>query len=303
MVINCQDSRFSNSLKEEINMKTISTFSIVGYDPEKQEWGVAVQSKFLAAGAAVPFARAGAGAIATQANANLDYGELGLVLLQKGYSAKQVVDALVTMDEGREQRQVGVVDSQGNSYTYTGKECSDWAGGICGPNFSCQGNILVNKETVEAMAESFQHSEGSLAHRLIEALDAAQQAGGDSRGRQAAALLVVKEHGSYGGFNDRMIDLRVDDEPDPIGKLAHLLELHELYFGTTEVKVPMEGDICRQVQEALKEKGHYSGEITGVYDEATKYAFSKWCGIENYEERICEGEFMDEVVLNILLGK
>ena len=283
-------------------MKTISTFSIVGYDPEKQEWGVAVQSKFLAAGAAVPFARAGAGAIATQANANLDYGELGLILLKKGYSAKQVVDALVSMDEGRDQRQVGVVDSKGNSYSYTGKECSDWAGGITGPNFACQGNILVNKETVEAMAESFQHSSGSLAHRLIEALDAAQNAGGDSRGRQAAALLIVKEGGSYGGYNDRMIDLRVDDDPDPIGKLAHLLELHELYFGKTEVKVPMEGDICKKVQQALKEKGHYNGEITGIYDDATKYAFSKWCGIENYEERICEGDFMDEVVLKILIG-
>lgn len=283
-------------------MKTISTFSIVGYDPEKQEWGVAVQSKFLAAGAAVPFARAGAGAIATQANANLDYGELGLILLKKGYSAKQVVDALVSMDEGRDQRQVGVVDSKGNSYSYTGKECSDWAGGITGPNFACQGNILVNKETVEAMAESFQHSSGSLAHRLIEALDAAQNAGGDSRGRQAAALLIVKEGGSYGGYNDRMIDLRVDDDPDPIGKLAHLLKLHELYFGKTEVKVPMEGDICKKVQQALKEKGHYNGEITGIYDDATKYAFSKWCGIENYEERICEGDFMDEVVLKILIG-
>ena len=290
-------------MKEVWLMKTISTFSIVGYDPVNQEWGVAVQSKFLAAGAAVPFARAGAGAIATQANANLDYGELGLVMLKKGYSAKQVVDALLALDDGRDQRQIGVVDSRGGSYSFTGKECSDWAGGICGPNFSCQGNILVNKETVEAMAQSFQDSEGTLAHRLVKALDAAQNAGGDSRGRQAAALLVVKEHGSYGGYNDRMIDLRVDDDPDPIGKLEHLLELHELYFGKTEVKVPMQGDICVQVQKALKEKGHYTGDITGIYDENTRYAFAKWCGIENYEERICEGEFMDEIVLNILLDR
>lgn len=284
-------------------MKTIATFSIAGYDPENKEWGVAVQSKFLAAGAAVPFARAGAGAIATQANANLDYGELGLQMLKKGYSARQVVEALVSLDDGRDSRQVGIVDSKGGSYSYTGKECSDWAGGICGPCFACQGNILVNKETVEAMAESFRHSSGSLARRLVAALDAAQNAGGDSRGRQAAALLVVKEHGSYGGYNDRMIDLRVDDDPDPIGKLSHLLDLHELYFGKTEIKVPMEGDICKKVQEALKEKGHYQGALTGIYDDATKHAFEKWCGIENFEERICEGDFMDEMVLEILLDQ
>ena len=284
-------------------MKTIATFSIAAYDPEAQEWGVAVQSKFLGCAAAVCFAKAGAGAIATQANANLDYGELGLKLLEKGYSAQKVLDALVAMDDGRDDRQVGIIDSQGRSVCYTGAKCLDWAGGIAGPNFTCQGNILVSKETVSAMAESFQNSTGPLAHRLVQALDAGQNAGGDRRGRQAAGLLVVKEGGSYGGFNDRMIDLRVDDDPEPIAKLQHLLDLHDLYFGKTEVEVPMVGDTCKAVQAALAEKGYYKGAVDGVYGDVTKQAFVDWCNTENFEERICEGEFMDEKVMNILLGK
>jgi len=284
-------------------MKTISTFSIAAYDPDAGEWGVAVQSKFLACGSAVCFAKAGAGAIATQANANLDFGELGLIMLSKGYSAEQVLNALLALDEGRDDRQIGIVDSQGHSASFTGNKCMDWAGIISGPNFTCQGNILVSKETVSAMAEFFQQSTGPLAHRLVRALDAGQNAGGDRRGRQAAGLLVVKEKGSYGGYNDRMIDLRVDDHPDPIGKLAELLDMHDLYFGATETMIPMEGELCAQVQRALAEKGFYTGEIDSVYGEDTKAAFAAWCGIENYEERICEGAFMDEKVMNILLDK
>ena len=283
-------------------MKTISTFSIAAYDPEAGEWGVGVQSKFLACGSAVCFAKAGAGAIATQANANLDFGELGLVMLSKGYSADHVLNALLALDDGRADRQIGIVDAQGRSASYTGDNCMDWAGSISGPNFTCQGNILVSEETVSAMAESFQNSDGPLAHRIVQALDAAQNAGGDRRGRQAAALLIVKENGSYGGYNDRKIDLRVDDHPDPIGKLAELLDMHELYFGETEVRVPMEGEMCKKVQTALAAKGFYAGAIDGIYGEETQTAFATWCGIENYEERICEGAFMDEKVLNILLG-
>jgi len=284
-------------------MKTIATFSIAAYDPEAQEWGVAVQSKFLACASAVCFAKAGAGAIATQANANLDYGELGLKLLEKGYSAQQVLDALVAMDEGRDDRQVGIVDAQGRSVSYTGAKCLDWAGGITGPNFTCQGNILVSKETVSAMAESFQNSTGPLAHRLVQALDAGQNAGGDRRGRHAAGLLGVKEGGSYGGFNYRMIDPRVDDDPEPIAKLQHLLDLHDLYFGKTEVEVPMVGDACKDVQTALANKGYYHGPVDGVYGDETKQAFVDWCNTENFEERICEGDFMDEKVMEILLDK
>ena len=284
-------------------MKTIATFSIVAYDPEAQEWGVAVQSKFLACASAVCFAKAGAGAIATQANANLDFGELGLQLLNKGYSAQQTLDALLALDEGREDRQIGIVDAQGRSASFTGSNCFNWAGSISGPNFSCQGNILVSKETVAAMAESFQNSTGPLAHRLVQALDAGQNAGGDSRGRQAAGLLVVKEKASYGGYNDRMIDLRVDDDPEPIAKLAHLLDLHDLYFGATEVKVPVDEALGKEIQTALAAKGHYHGAIDGDYGPVSQRAFYDWCSMENYEERICEGKFMDEKILNILLGR
>lgn len=284
-------------------MKTIATFSIAAYDPEAEEWGVAVQSKFLGCGSAVCFAKAGAGAIATQANANLDFGELGLIMLDKGYSAEQVLNALLALDEGRAERQIGIVDAQGRSASYTGDKCMDWAGSISGPNFTCQGNILVSEETVSAMAESFRNSTGSLAHRLVQALDAGQNAGGDRRGRQAAAVLIVKENGSYGGYNDRMIDLRVDDHPDPIRKLGEMLDMHDLYFGVTEVRVPMEGELCMQVQNALAAKGFYSGAIDGIYGEESRSAFATWCGMENYEERICEGAFMDEKVMNILLEK
>ncbi len=284
-------------------MKTIATFSIVARDPETGELGVAVQSKFLAVGAMVPWAKAGAGAVATQANANLDYGEIGIRLLQKGYSAQQTLDALLAMDEGREDRQVGIVDANGNSAAFTGSLCHDWAGHITGENFSCQGNILVSKETVEALADAFRNTSGPLARRLVACLDAAQNAGGDRRGRQSAALKIVQQGASYGGYNDVKIDLRVDDHPDPIKELARLLDLHELYFGETLVKVPADREVTLAVQRRLTELGYYHGEITGVYDDESKRAYFDWCGVENYEERICEGDLFDEKILNILLER
>jgi len=284
-------------------MKTIATFSIVARDPATGELGIAVQSKFLAVGAMVPWARAGAGAIATQANANLDYGELGLRLLEKGYSARETLSALLAMDEGREDRQIGIVDAQGNSAAFTGSLCHDWAGHITGPDFSCQGNILVSEATVQALADTFQNSAGPLSRRLVRCLDAAQNAGGDRRGRQSAALLVVQQGASYGGYNDVKVDLRVDDHPEPIRELARLLELHELYFGETLVKVPVDSAVAEAMQRRLSQLGYYHGEITGVYDEASKRAFFDYCGVENFEERICQGDFVDEKILNILLGR
>ncbi len=282
-------------------MHTISTFSIVARDPDTGELGVAVQSKFLSVGAMVPWAKAGAGAIATQANANLDYGEIGLKLLEKGYSARKVLDALLALDDGREDRQVGIVDANGNSAAFTGSLCHDWAGHITGENFSCQGNILVSGATVEALAETFRTSEGSLADRLVKCLDTAQDAGGDRRGRQSAALFIVQEGASYGGYNDVKIDLRVDDHPEPIKELRRLLDLHQLYFGETLVKVPADRQITAAVQSRLRELGYYGGEITGIYDEASKRAFFDYCGVENFEERICEGDFFDKQILDILL--
>lgn len=286
-------------------MRRISTFSIVARDPQTGELGVAVQSKFLAVGSAVGWAKAGAGAIATQALANLDFGEIGIKLLEKGYSAQQVLDALLALDPDREDRQVGIVDTKGNAAAFTGKRCFDWAGHIVGENFSCQGNILVSEDTVKALAETFVNTKGTLARRLVAALAAAQNAGGDRRGRQSASLLIVKEKGSYGGYNDRYIDLRVDDDPDPIAKLSHLLDLHELYFSKTKPEEMLKVDekLAAEIQESLKKLGYYKGEITGKYDEYTKEAYKDFCGWENFEERICEGDVVDINVLNYLRKK
>ncbi len=286
-------------------MRLISTFSIVGRDPDTGELGIAVQSKFLAVGAAVSYAKAGVGAIATQALANLDYGEVGLKLLEKGYTVEQTLKALQALDENTEDRQVGIVDANGNSISYTGKNCYDWAGGIFGRNFACQGNILVSKDTVSALSETFHNTEGSLARRLVASLDAAQNAGGDKRGRQSASLLVVKEKGSYGGYNDRYIDLRVDDDEEPIKKLSHLLDLHELYFNKTakEEMIELTKDTITKIQDALKKLGYYNLDINGVNNAQTKAAYKDFCGIENFEERICEGNFVDAKVIEFLYNK
>ncbi len=284
-------------------MKPIATFSIVARDPLTGELGVAVQSKFLAVGSAVPFAKANVGAIATQALANLDFGEIGLNLLQKGYSAEQVMEALKQLDPNIEDRQFGIVDAKGRSASFTGRNCFDYAGSIAEENLACQGNILVSEATVKALATTFKQTTGTLARRLVAALDAAQHAGGDRRGRQSASLLVVKEKGSYGGYNDRYIDLRVDDDPEPIEKLSHLLDLHEMYFNkpTPEEIVNVDTEIAKQIQVALKKRGYYQGEITGVYNEMTRNAYASFCGWENYEERVLEGNQVDRNVLAILI--
>jgi uncharacterized Ntn-hydrolase superfamily protein len=212
----------------------LATFSIVACDVKAGEWGVAVQSKFLAVGAIVPWAEANVGAIATQAYANTSYGPRGLAMLKLGFSAEETLKKLLETDEGREHRQVGIVDAQGRAAAFTGKECYPWAGHIVGKNFAVQGNLLVSRKTVEAMAQAFEGARGPLWKKLLEALSVGQRAGGDRRGQQSAALIVVKERGGYGEFTDRMIDLRVDDHPQPIEELARLLDLHELYFGPTK---------------------------------------------------------------------
>jgi len=205
--------------------KTIATFSIVAFDPATKELGVAVQSKFLAVGSIVPWAKAGVGAVATQAKGNPTYGPKGLSLLKEGKSPEKVIELLLENDDEKEYRQLGIIDAAGNTANFTGKECLDWAGGIKEDNFSVQGNILVSEETITEMASTFKNEEGPLADRLVASLKAGQKAGGDSRGRQAAALYVVKENGSYGGYSDRYIDLRVDDHKSPIEELERLLNL------------------------------------------------------------------------------
>lgn len=206
----------------------IATFSIVGYDPATKELGVCVQSKFFAVGAVVPWARAGVGAIATQASGNTTFGPKGLELLAAGHSPDETMKRLLAADDGRDRRQVGIVDAQGRAATYTGKECQPWAGGVTGPRFAAQGNILVSQPTVDAMAKAFEETNGMLGEKLMRAIEAGQAAGGDSRGMQSAAILIVKEKGGYGGFNDRYCDLRVDDSKEPIQELRRIFDLWKI---------------------------------------------------------------------------
>ncbi len=201
------------------------TFSVVGADPATGDVGVAVASKFLAVGSVVPYAKAGVGAIATQAFGNTTYGPRGLQLLERRLSPEQVVRRLTSADKGRDQRQLGVVDARGRSATYTGAQCIAWAGGIAGKNFAVQGNILTGEEVVKAMAEAFQNTQGELALKLMASLEAGERAGGDSRGKQSAAILVARKGGGYAGFDDRYIDLRVDDHPEPVQELRRLLTM------------------------------------------------------------------------------
>jgi uncharacterized Ntn-hydrolase superfamily protein len=211
-------------------LPVVATFSIVAYDPDTKELGVAVQSKFIAVGSVVPWAKAGVGAIATQSYANTTYGPKGLELLAKGETPEAVVKKLTGEDKGAAERQVGIVNAKGEAATFTGHECSDWAGGIKGENFCCQGNILAGEAVVKDMAKSFETSKGDLGDRLIAALRAGQAAGGDKRGMQSAALLIVREGWGYGGYNDRYRDLRVDDHEEPIKELKRVYDLHRVLF-------------------------------------------------------------------------
>ena len=216
-----------NISTEKPPLLPVATFSIVGYDPETRALGIAVQSKFFAVGSVVPWAEAGVGAIATQSWANTTYGPNGLKLLKSGLSAEQTLERLVAGDPGRATRQVGIVDAKGNVANYTGDECNEWAGALSGKNYTAQGNILAGEEVVGAMGKAFEETRGELADKLMAALFAGQEAGGDTRGQQSAALLVVQARSGYGGFNDRYIDLRVDDAEKPIEELQRLLEIHK----------------------------------------------------------------------------
>ncbi|MCE2402999.1 DUF1028 domain-containing protein [Candidatus Poribacteria bacterium] len=211
-------------------LSPVSTFSIVGYDPSNGDLGIAVQSKFFAVGAVVPWAEAGVGAIATQSWANTTYGPRGLELLKIGLTAKQTLDHLIKDDSGKKTRQVGIVDANGDVANYTGEECHNWAGATSEKNYTAQGNILAGEDVVMAMGTAFEETEGELANKLMAALFAGQEKGGDKRGQQSAALLVVRKNGGYGGFNDRYIDLRVDDAEKPIEELQRLLEIHKKFY-------------------------------------------------------------------------
>ena len=281
----------------------VATFSIVAFDPETDSLGVAVQSKFLAVGSVVPWARAGVGAVATQAMANYNYGPHGLDLMSEGNSAEQTVQALTSADEDREHRQVGIVDALGRASTFTGSECFDWAGGVTGEHYAAQGNILLGRETVEAMASTYEQTDGDLAARLLSALDAGQGAGGDSRGKQSAALIVVREGGGYGGDNDRVVDLRVDDHPEPIRELIRIRDLHTLYFGETspEDVIAVDGDVRAVVASALLRAGYLEGPDVG--DDDLFDALSAYIRTENFEEREQQRGYLDSAVLEHLNTK
>ncbi len=281
------------------------TFSIVGRDPQTGELGIAVESKFLAVGAVVPWAKAGVGAIATQAWANTSYGPRGLDLLASGLSAAETIAQLTNEDEGRASRQVGIVAANGEPATYTGDECFPWAGGHTGEHYACQGNILVGEDTVLAMARTFEQTAGALCDRLVTALAAGQAAGGDSRGQQSAALLVVRAGGGYSGFNDRFIDLRVDDHPQPIDELHRILQLHKLYLFRPDPKdiLVIDAAIAHELQELLTTTGDYQGPVNDTYDDVTRDAFRKFSGRENLEERWFEDARIDRVVLEFMRQK
>lgn len=259
------------------------TFSIVAH--ADGQWGVAVASKFLAVGSAVPAARWEVGAVATQAWANLAYRPDGLALLAEGRTAADVVEALTGRDEMREHRQVGVVDRYGTSTAWTGRECHNWAGHRVGDGWTIQGNLLAGREVINAMATAYLGSSGPLATRLTASLLAGDRAGGDRRGRQSAALLVVSEAGGYGGGSDVLVDLRVDDHPDPVTELQRLLALHSLYFGKPEKVLPLEGPLAEEVSQRLQRLGFDS--------------LAAWAGQENFEERLVEGG-IDQLVLEQL---
>jgi uncharacterized Ntn-hydrolase superfamily protein len=267
----------------------VATYSICACDLAAGRWGVATQSKFLAVGSVVPWAEPHVGAIATQAYANPRYGPEGIALLREGLSAAEVVERLTSADADRAQRQLGVVDAEGRAATFTGDECHAWAGGRTGTGYAAQGNILVSGATVDALAETFEATtETSLAERLLDCLDAAEAAGGDSRGRQSAALLVVERDGGYAGLSDILVDLRVDDHPDPLVELRRIYRLHDALFGRTP------RDEWLPVDDALR------GELDSLLTKTGHATLADWAGVENLEERVDGEDSIDPVVLHRL---
>ena len=271
----------------------IATYSIAACDLDASQWGVATQSKFLAVGSVVPWAEPQVGAIATQAYANPRYGPEGLSLLRNGLSAEEVVERLTAADEGRDQRQLGVVDREGRSASFTGAECLEWAGGRTGPCYAAQGNILVSAETVDAIAETFESSKGALAERLLDCLDAAQAAGGDRRGQQSAALLVVEQDGGYANLSDTVVELRVEDHERPLEELRRLYRLHEALFGETprDEWLTVDHALANELRKRLGKLG---------YDGNLEDAFNRWAGNANLEERVDGVAEIDPVVLQEL---
>ena len=274
------------------------TFSIVAADVRTGDWGIAVASKFPCVGAVVPWAKAGVGAVATQSWANTSFGPDGLALMGAGVEASGALDRLLVADDGREDRQVGFVDGSGRAATFTGSKCMDWAGGVTGEGFAAQGNILAREAVVAELARGFTEADGDLCDRLLAALIAGDAAGGDKRGRQSAALLVVRDGGGYEGRNDRYIDLRVDDHADPINELVRIFGVwDESMLVRNDPLLEPTPDLVTDLQRRLAAIGRYDGDASGVYDGATRSALAGWAGEHNLEGRLRD----DDLISNLLV--
>lgn len=284
-----------------------STFSVVAYDPNSGDLGVAVESRFIAVGALVPWAKAKVGAIATQAWANVSYGPNGLKLLESGLSASETLGRLLAEDPHREVRQVAVVDAKGRVAVHTGRECMEWAGHVTGIGYGCQGNILASSRVVESMAKAYEETSGDLIDKLLEALLAGQSAGGDRRGEQSAGLLVVRENGGYEGFTDRYVDLRVDDHPRPIEELKRVFKIYDMTILSREDPrnlLTIDHDIATVLQRNLRKLGMYDGSINGVLDDETKAALRRFINVNNFENKMRDDgriwksilDYLDELV-------
>jgi len=304
------------------------TFSIVARDPETGDLGIAVASKFLAVGAVVPHARAGVGAVATQSAANVTYGPEGLAMLAAGTPAADAVRAVTDADEGRDHRQLGMVDAHGRAATYTGAGCIDWAGGRTADNVACQGNILTGANVVDALMDTFLAGGAAFPELILKALKAADRTGGDKRGRESAALLIVRHNGGYGGNNDRWIDLRVDDHPAPVDEIGRLLELNHLYLDRPAVAdlLPIDEALATELQHRLEQAGYtpatmHGGGLAAVvealglvrtgeprdlpsnWDASWSNALMEWMSVENLEERATAAGWIDPRVVAFLRDK
>jgi uncharacterized Ntn-hydrolase superfamily protein len=275
------------------------TFSISAFDPTNGDLGVVVASKFPCVGAVVPWARAGEGAVATQSLANTAFGPEGLSLMGGGMGAAQALDAVLEADDGRDDRQAGFVDPKGGAATFTGAKCFDWAGGITGEHYAAQGNILVGEQVVAELARAFTETEGDLCDRLLAGLLAGDAAGGDRRGRQSAALLVVRKGGGYEGRNDRYIDLRVDDHPGAPHELARLFVVwDETMLIRNDPQLETTPELVREIQRSLAAIDRYGGEHTGVYDDATRAAIAEFAGEFNLEGRLRDDDLVSQHIVN-----
>ena len=266
-----------------------ATFSIVARDPKTKDLGVAVESKFVAVGSVVPWAQSGVGAVATQSFANPAYAPKALALMRRGIAPKDVVKRLVEKDKDAAQRQVGLVDTRGRAAAFTGKECFNWAGHVVGKGYAIQGNILAGEDVIKSMARAYESTDGDLPVRLLAALSAGQRAGGDRRGQQSASLLIVREDGGYGGFNDRWVDVRVDDHPAPIEELIRIFNIYDVTLLSRDDPkdvIELTRDVVREIQSGLARLGFYEGPTSGKFDTKTKAAFKAWVEVNNYENKL-----------------